>query len=752
MPQPIIWLKDITEDDLPLVGTEASYLADLLSSGFPVDNGFVITTSALRQIATQNNLDTKIANILHGLDPQKPDALSHRATQINALFSRLELPQELTLAIAKAYNLANRAGPVQVTASTPPGHLPTTTALAFKLPQFTKGDANLFQALTHIWANLYTSQALLDYAHPSRHPHPTLAITVLPLKLPLVSGTIFTTNPVSGDKDTLIIEAVWGLPQKYLQGSLTPDYYQVSKSSLELRHVQLNPQATQTVLAGHELKSQSLPVRQANSPKLNSARIITLAKLGRSVSHHFFYPQQLHWYQTKSTFYITACRDYQHAASPEKAPTPTKLLANLKLVLQGNPSSPGIHTGHARIIKSTKDLHTLTPGDILVTTALTPDLLPAIKKAGAVVTNVGGQVSHAAIIARELGLPAIVGAAHATSTLKSGHLYTINAATGQVYQGAPTSHTFTAPPVNLPDQPILESSAQTATKVYAQAELKTDPVHLGQLNFDGLLLSPHALIQAGHHPHKLFEARTHHAFRQTLTDHLLEASHAFGHRPVIYQISHLSSDKLANLPHGRLFEPRELNPHLGRRGALRHLGNSRFLELELQAFREAKNQGAHNLELMFTGLRQSSEFDQLKKIAAATGLVRSAITKFWLSIDTPAAALTAADFAPTHLDGLALNLEPLASLTTGYDHTNPETSPQINLTDPALLHLVDHALASARPHRLATLAIITSSSPPHELIGHLVLRGISAITASPPNLESIRYTLHTAENKKLTRP
>ncbi|MBU2103361.1 MAG: phosphoenolpyruvate synthase, partial [Candidatus Omnitrophica bacterium] len=421
-----------------------------------------------------------------------------------------------------------------------------------------------------------------------------------------------------------------------------------------------------------------------------------------------------------------------------------------KLILAGQTASPGIATGIVNILKSAREITRVKRGDILVTDMTTPDFVPAMKKAVAIVTNKGGQTSHAAIVSRELGVPCIVGAKVATTRLKQGHVVTVDATEGKIYQTnlKPSSVNF-APVVkdyHAPEGPVLK----TATKVYlnlGEPELAED---LAKRNVDGvgLLRAEFMIGGIGTHPRKLIKDKKSHVFVDKLAAGMAQICSAFGDRPVVYRATDFKTNEYSHLKGGKDYEPEEPNPMLGFRGAYRYIHDPEVFELELEAIKKVRNKLGHkNLHLMIPFVRNVREMKEVKKIVLANGLSRNGSFQLWMMVEIPVNVVLLDDFIDVGIDGISVGTNDLTMLMLGTDRDNETVASDYDERNPAVLWALEAILKTC--HRRGITASVCGQAPSTypEVAEFLVKNGVTSVSVTPDVIDKTRQVIYDTEHK-----
>jgi len=757
----VVEFKAVDKEDGGLVGGKGANLGEMIQAGFPIPSGFIVTAPAYFKVIDLNELRPKIKTILSGLDHHHSASLNAASKKIKQLILRAKLPDDLAMMIIKAYLKLGRGdlnALVAVRSSATAEDLP---GASFAGQQETylniKGEANLVQAVRHCWASLFEARAIFYRAEKGfDHFKVGIAVPVQKMIQSQVSGIMFTINPLTNDKNQLVIEAVYGLGEMIVQGAYTPDHYLVQKQTYKILQKQVNPQLKQLVRSAGG--NQEIKVKKAwiNQAKLTDGQIVALAKLGQSVQDHYFFPQDLEWALEQGKFYLVQSRPVT-TINFDKPKAEIKLDPGLKPILKGEPASPGIAVGYPRLLKSAKEIGRLLAGEILVTEMTTPDFVPAMKKAAAIVTDKGGQTSHAAIVSRELGIPCIVGTGTATGKLAAHQVITVNGQTGEIFLGgkilkpgsiklpveAEPVKSFTAKQLRPDFQP-------TATKLYVNLAEPDLAGTIAQKNVDGvgLLRAEFMIAQIGIHPKKLIAEKKSKQFVDSLVSGLNRFCRAFSPRPVIYRATDFKTNEYAHLLGGQAYEPVEPNPMIGFRGAYRYVVDEAVFALELEAIKIVRQRlGYTNLQLMLPFVRTVDELVKVKLIIAAHGLSRTASFKLWLMVEIPSNVILLEDFIKEGIDGVSIGSNDLTMLILGVDRDNSKVASEYDELNPAVLWALEKTISTCHKYRVTSSICGQAPSLHPELTEKLINWGITSVSVTPDMIDQTREIIVQAERR-----
>jgi len=732
-------LEAIDPDYVDQFGQVATNLSNLSRAGLPVSKAFVVLPQAYHQ--SLEPYQKKISGLINSLDILKPQQINSTSRQIVDLIQTIPLDPILSSTISKAYQKLNsshvclRTSLVSDTTKHP--------ELGFiNLPVYTKGDANLLNLLRESWAQLFAPNPLISrLRHGLDYSQLSPVVLVQASSNSQVSGIAYTHHPINANQQTLVVEAVWGLPTPLLEGSLTPDHYQLSSKTQRLILSQTSNQTKQWQFNSRSPSPQVVSVKSnlTDVAKLNSTEFSKLLALITKIKHQLFFPQEIEWQFDSGRFIINSSKTLV-TSTPTK--TPVLSAPSLSLLTHGSPASAGIASGPVKFIHTQKDAVQIKPGQIILTSFFTPELLPLIKNASGIITETGGLVSHAAIISRELAVPCVVAAKDAFNLIHPGQIVTLNGATGEIFSGQiPSSHPITYAPPQNPD-------LITATKVTLNLSDDSFTEVSPQLPSDGVgLIDAHSIIlNLPSHPKYLKTKGKTNYFLEPLTHRLIDTVGSFAHRPVRYRLSQLTSHQLLKLPHAKTYEPIEANPLLGFRGLYRHLNDDSLFSVELKAIQQVRHQfPQYPFQLLVPLVRHPHHLKLLKQKLSSFGLRRTSNFSLWVNVDLPTVAHDLPTLLNLGIDGIVLDLDALNVFSLGIDPSNHELASLASFVSPAVLSNALIALKTASKSHLPCAVISQKSSSLLEILPQLLEHGLTEVITNPKHLSITRSNLSTAE-------
>ncbi len=768
----VVWFDEVDREDIPLVGGKGANLGEMTKAGFPVPPGFIITSKAYYHFLDQNNLRPKIKKLLIDLNPNDSRQLQSASQQVKKLVKSYPIPKDVAAKITqyylelptlvdakhKKYTLRRALKSmftdefVAVRSSATAEDLPQASFAGQQETYLNvKGHNNVLEKVRACWASLFEPRAIF-YRHENKFDHFKVGIAV-PIQKMInseFSGVMFTVDPVTGDKKKIVIEAIYGLGEFIVQGIETPDQYIVEKSDLKILSKTNSTQEKLLVKKENRNAIFKVPKYMKKKKKIKDEHIKEIARLGKRLEHHYFFPQDIEWAIEASQVYIVQTRPVTTIGKREQETFEIKQ----KPFLTGVGASPGIVSGPVRIIYKANEIHKVKPGDILVSPQTNPDFVPAMRKASAVLTQHGGRTSHAAIVSRELGIPAIVGAVGILAKVKNDQIITLDGASGNIYKGS-----LVAPrikqrslitPLNISRPNATISLPKTATKVYTNLAEPQRAQEVSQLPVDGvgLLRAEFMIADIGTHPKKLIKDKKQKIFIEKLSAGIEAICKAFVPRPVVYRTTDFKTNEYRNLKGGTEFEPEEPNPMLGFRGAYRYISSPDVFKLEVEAIKTVRNKmGFKNLWLMIPFVRTVEELVLVKRLLASYGLSRSGSFKLWMMVEIPSNVILLDQFIDVGIDGVSVGSNDLTMLILGTDRDNTEVAREFNEQNEAVLWALEKVVKTCHKRGITSSICGQAASDYPDLVDKLVKWGVTSVSVNADAVVNTKHTIFEAERK-----
>lgn len=747
----VVSLKDIDKDDVRYVGGKSANLGEMIKTGFPVPGGFVVTAHSYFTFIKHNRLEEKIKHLLGTVDYDNPNSINQVSAHIRKIIHHSPIPEEVSQEVFKHYKRTGGFLRDALVAIRSSATSEDSKEASFAGQQATylnvRGEAAVIETVRRAWASLFEARAVY-YRHEAKLGNKKTGIALVVQKMveSHTSGIMFTTDPINNDKSTIVVEAIFGLGEYIVGGKVNPDHYEVQKGNFLIKNKKIASQDVMLKKHGDGNKEVKVPKSKREKQKITDKQVIALAKIAKKIEDHYYFPQDIEWAEEKGKLYIVQTRPITtiDKKDPKKQETNQVISKMHKPILVGDPASPGIGVGQVKVLKSPKEIGKVSVGDVLVAPFTNPDYVPAMKKSAAIVTERGGRTSHAAIVSREFGIPAVVGTPHATTRLKDKDTITVNGSTGEIYKGSVVSKEAT-------EKAVTHSHKKTKTNILVnlgQPEL-ADKISKYPVDGIGLLRAEFMIADIGVHPKKLIEDHKQSHFVEQLSNSISKFTKAFYPRPVLYRATDFKTNEYRNLVGGKVFEPEESNPMLGYRGAYRYMHDERVFKLELEAIKKVRNKmGYNNLNLMIPFVRTVKELELVKKIVNESGLKRGPNFKLYMMVEIPANVILIEDFIKVGIDGISIGSNDLTMLVLGVDRDNQEVAVEFDERNDAVLWALERVIKAAKKHKITASICGQAPSSYPDLVEKLVKWGITSISVSPDVVDATRDLVHHVEGKK----
>jgi pyruvate,water dikinase len=739
--------------DVAYAGGKGANLGELTAAGLPVPDGFVIGAPAYAAYCLQTGLRERLSRLLDDLNVEDNAALAAASDAARALFDATPMPEPLQQEIRAAY--ARLAGedpetPVAVRSSaTAEDTADTSFAGMNETFLNTRGADAVIDAVRRCWRSLFGARTIY-YRGVNGFGQADMDIAVI-VQRQLQStraGVMFTVNPATGRRDELVIEGSFGLGESVVSGSVSPDRYLVEKATLAIRRREVHhKELTIEYAADGGTAQRALSEEEALRPVLTDAEVVAVAELGQRIEEHYGSPQDTEWaFDPDGGLWMLQSRPittlHEHGAAPDEP-------SGQSVLLRGLGGAPGSASGAARVLASPADASTLNDGDVLVTHMTSPDWLPLLRRAAAVVTDSGGMTCHAAIVSRELGIPCVVGTGEATTKLRDGEIVTVDAARGVVSAGIVASEPVQAPAVvqSQGGEPV------TATQILVNLSEPSQVERVKDLPVDGVgLLRAEMMVLealAGDHPRILLEEGRGEEFVARMASGLTTFAAGFAPRPVTYRTIDFRTNEFSGLRGGERFEPHEANPMIGYRGALRYTREPDVFALELAALRRVWDAGLHNLHAMLPFVRSTRELRRCRELIADSGLLDRPGFELWVMAEVPSVLFNLQQYAALGVAGISIGSNDLTQLLLGADRDNEVLAETFDERDPAVVAYLRELIPRARALGLRTSICGQAPSVHPEYAELLVRAGIDAISVSVDVVARTRALVAAAERRVL---
>jgi pyruvate,water dikinase len=760
----VVWFSQIGKEDVGKVGGKGANLGEMAGAGFPVPNGFCTTSEAYFTFIKANGIDKAIARITQNLDVQDTQKLNATSDEIKALILSARVPDAIRTDIVKAYNKLCGVD-VMPSESEEKYVAVRSSATAEDLPEASfagqqetylniKGADNVVKAVQMCWASLFGSRAIY-YRQEKGFDHLKvgLAAVVQEMVQSEKAGVMFTSDPITNDPNRIGIEAAYGLGEIVVSGSVTPDWYAVRKDTLEIIEKNFAKQTWMITKINGKNEHVNIKPEMQEKQKLSDKEIIELANYGKEIEDHYGWPQDIEWAVSKGEIFIVQSRPITTIKKGgETVGEAATAVANAEIILRGSGASPGVAVGKVKLIPTAKDIDKMEKGEILVTEMTSPDYVPAMKKAAAIVTNAGGATCHAAIVSRELGVPCIVGTKNATEVLHTGDLITVDAKMGVVYKGKVDIAVAKKPEAG--GAVMVSAPVVTGTKIYVNLGEPELAEKTAALNADGvgLFRAEFMIAGIGLHPRKAIEEHKEQEYTDKLAEGMRQICAAFYPRPVVYRATDFKTNEYRNLQGGEKYEPKEENPMMGYRGCARYTSEPDAFKLEVDAIRKAREvYGLKNLWLMIPMVRTIEELRGVKKLLDQFGLKQSKDFKLWIMVEVPSTIFLAQEFCDEGIDGISIGSNDLTQFTLACDRDNSTLASKFDERNEAVLKALKHVIRICNKNGVTTSICGQAPSVYPEYAEKLVEFGINSISVNPDMVDATRKNVASIERKLMLR-
>jgi pyruvate,water dikinase len=779
--------------DLERVGGKNASLGEMIgglaAAGIRVPGGFATTADAFREFVSTNGLEQRIAGRLKQLDPKDVKALAACGKEIRSWILSSPFPKDLEQEIRSKYQeLVN-------TTSTETSFAVRSSATAEDLPEASfagqqesflniKGADNVLEAIRHVFASLYNDRAISYRVHQG-FEHGAVALSAAVQQMVRSdlgsAGVMFTLDTESGFRDVVFITSAYGLGETVVQGAVNPDEFYVHKPMLERGKAAIVRRSLGSKLqkmvfgasgeAGRSTRTIDVAEAERHAFSLQDGEVLELARYAVAIEKHYGRPMDIEWGKdgTDGKLYVLQARPETVKSRKREVEERYALKGSARVLVEGRAIGNKIGSGTVRLVPDASQMDKVKPGDVLVTDMTDPNWEPVMKVAAAIVTNRGGRTCHAAIIARELGIPAVVGCGDATRKLKDGQAVTVSCAegdTGSVYDGLiPFEVSSRARGAMPPIGVKIAMNVGNPELAFEFAQLPNAGVGLARLEFiiNSIGVHPKACLEYPGLPSSLKakleekmrgypDARS--FFREKMVEGVATIAAAFWPKPVIVRLSDFKSNEYRKLLGGERYEPEEENPMLGFRGASRYIAASfkECFELECEAMRKVREElGLTNVELMVPFIRTLSEaravLDLLEKNHLKKG--KNGL-KIVMMCELPSNAILADQFLEL-FDGFSIGSNDMTQLTLGLDRDSGLVAEGFDERDPAVKAMLAMAIRACRKQGKYVGICGQGPSDHPDLARWLMEQGIDSLSLNPDTVVSTWMALAEAPpapNKK----
>ncbi|ELZ36471.1 phosphoenolpyruvate synthase [Halorubrum tebenquichense DSM 14210] len=777
-------LEDVNADDVGTVGGKAASLGELIGAGLPVPPGFAVTAGTYRTFIEEAGIDEELFDAVD-VDPEDSGALREAEATAERLILETPFPEAVREEILERYRAMGEDGEeafVAVRSSATAEDLPDSSFAGQQETFLNVREEDLLRRVKECWASLFTQRAIY-YRQQRGFPHADVDIAVVVQRMVDAekSGVMFTSHPSTGEPQ-VTIEAAWGLGEAVVSGTVSPDNYVYDRERGAVDEVTVADKKVEMVKDAETGETVQLDVdeERRTARVLSDAEIGDLVALGERVEDHYGSPQDVEWAIYDGEIYmlqsrpITTIREDagDEAAAGGGDANETGVGAatgdggaatggvtgtgsngseddDADLLVDGLGASPGAVSGTVRIVRKLDQLDQVQEGDVMVTEMTMPDMVPAMKRAAGIVTDEGGMTSHAAIISRELGVPAVVGTGNGTRVLEDGQHVTLDGDKGTVRAGedesAEPGEEFEPVEAARPETPV---KPMTATEVKVNVSIPEAAERAAATGADGvgLLRIEHMVLSLGKTPEKYIADHGAQAYQDELIEGVRRVADEFYPRPVRVRTIDAPTDEFRELEGGE-GEPVEPNPMLGWRGIRRSLDKPEPFRQELAAFARLHEMGYDNLEVMFPLVNDAADVEGIKRHMREAGIDPE--THRWgVMVETPASALQIEDLAEAGIDFASFGTNDLTQYTLAVDRNNGHVADRFDELHPAVLRLIGDTIETCRELGVDTSICGQAGSKP-EMVDFLVEKGVSSISANIDAVRDVQHEVKRTEQRLL---
>ena len=747
----VLWFKEISKKDISMVGGKNANLGELMrKTKVPVPNGFAITTKAYDYFIRYNKLQDKIKSLISKLDKKNLKNLERIGAEVRKLILLGEFPEDLKKDIISHYKkLSQQYGKkeesVAVRSSATAEDLADASFAGQQESYLNmKGEKQILDAVKKCMASLFTNRAI-SYREDKGFDHFRVKLSVAVQKLvhSKSSGVMFSLDPDSGNRNFVFINGSWGLGDYIVQGKVNPDSFYILKATKTIISKKLGSKKVMEVRSPAGVKHKVVPQSMRKKFCISDKEVLQLADYCMQIEKHYGRPMDVEWAKdTDGKLYIVQAR-------PETVHSVSRVLEEYALkersvvLVEGDSIGRKIGTGKVNIIKSVKNISDFKSGQVLVTEMTDPDWEPVMKIASAIVTEKGGRTSHAAIVSRELGIPAVIGTENATKVLKSGQSVTVDCTEekGKVWKGELKYEVRKIDVGKLP---------KTKTQIFVNVGIPEKAFVQSQLPVDGVGLAREEFIitSIGEHPLAMIKQGRAKEFVDKLADGIAKIAASFYPRPVILRTSDFKTNEYAGLKGGKEFEGLENNPMIGWRGASRYISEFEpAFRLECRAIKKVRDEmKLTNVIPMIPFCRTIGEAKGVLKIMESEGLKRGKNFQVYVMAEIPSNVILADQFS-RYFDGFSIGSNDLTQLTLGIDRDSQKLARTFDERNEAVKRMIAMLIKTA--HKYRRKVGICGEAPSYfpDFTEFLVKCGIDSISVNPEVAIKTKLLVHKIEKR-----
>jgi len=728
----ITWLSDLSKKDLQLAGGKGASLGEMFNAKFPVPQAFVVTTDAFYFYLKETKIQDSIRELLNRIDVDNTENLTKYAEEIRNIVTEAEMPEILEKEILEAYDhfnvdldgLKDSPGALAIlkSAREPIFVSVRSSATAEDLGDASfagqqesfinvKGNQDLIEKVKRCFASIFTARSIFYRKKKGFEDLVGIAAIVQKMVNSDKSGVIFSKNPVKNN-DEILIEAVFGQGEGIVSGKIKPDQHILTREFKLVQEKISDKKLAIIRTSGGQTKTIQLTPEKSKQRVLKTYELKQLAEYAIKLEDHYKKPQDIEFSIEGEEIYILQARPI--TTLKKKEGTEKEVELDGQVLTEGMAASPGVAAGVVKIIHSMEDLGKIKQGDILVTKMTNPDMVVTMQKAAGIVTSEGGVTAHAAIVSREMGIPAVVGAQDALDVLKDGDEITVDGSNGKVFAGKAKDR-------KVEILPVVDTKIKIKVLVdlpqFAERAAKANSDGIGLVRLEGLIAT------AGKHPIAYEKEDKLDEYKNMLKKGLGKIAETFIGKPIWVRSSDIRSDEYANLEGAP--KKIEKNPMLGDHGIRFSLKHPGIFKAELMACKELADKG-HKLGVMFP---QIISVDEVKKAKAIFKELNITNVQFGVMIETPAAAILIKDICEIGIDFISFGTNDLTQYTLAIDRGNEEVQDIYDETNWAILKQLSRVIRECKKQDVET-SICGQAGSNKEMVKFLIKQGIDSISVN----------------------
>ena len=745
----ILWLSDLSKKDVPIAGGKGANLGEMYNAKFPVPQAFVLTTDAFKYFLKYSKIEDEIKTIIHKIDVDNTADLSSKAEEIRNLIIEAKMPEVLEKEIKESYDhfnvdlsgMKDSPGALSILKSARESIFVSVRSSATAEDQGdasfagqqdsfinVKGNNELIDKIKRVFASIFTARAIYYRKKKGYESLVLIAAVVQKMINSDKSGVMFSKNPVNG-KNEILIESVWGQGEGIVSGKIKPDNHILSQDLEVLQETISEKKLAIVRTASGRTKSVELVPERSKAKVLKTYELKQLAEYALKLETHYKKPQDIEFAIEDEEIYILQTRPITTIKKREEEQE-----IDGRILTEGMAASPGVASGTVKIVKIMEDLDKIKKGDILVTKMTNPDMVVSMQKAAGIVTSEGGVTAHAAIVSREMGIPAIVGAQDALEVLEDRMEITVDGNSGKVFAGKAENK-------SIEIKPIVNTKTKIKVMVdlpkFAERAAKTRADGVGLIRLEGLI------AMGGKHPLGYKLDGEIEKYKEMLKTGLKQIAEKFIGKPIWVRSSDIRSDEYSNLEGAP--KDKENNPMLGDHGIRFSLRHPEILKAELKAIKELSEEG-HKFGVMFPQIISVDEVKKTKAIFREVGCEEK--VQFGIMIETPAATILIKDLCAEGLDFISFGTNDLTQYTLAIDRGNDDVQYMYDEMNWAILKQLSRVIRECKSKGVET-SICGQAGSKKEMVEFLVKQGIDSISVNADAAREISEVVLKLEGGKV---